>query len=48
MMRTHLRDELDLLRRVEALDDEELERANQRGHEASFIRGARTAAPVEA
>ena len=40
MMRTHLRDELDLLRRIGALDDEELERANQRGHEASFIRSA--------
>jgi adenosine deaminase len=48
MMRTHLRDELDLLRRVEALDEEELERANQRGHDASFIRRARTAARVEA
>jgi adenosine deaminase len=40
MMRTHLRDELDLLRRIGALDDEELDRANQRGHEASFIRSA--------
>jgi len=40
MMRTHLRDELDLLRRIGALDDDELERANQRGHEASFIRSA--------
>jgi len=40
MMRTHLRDELDLLRRIGALDDEELDRANQRGHDASFIRGA--------
>jgi len=39
MMRTHLRDELDLLRRIGALDDEELERANQRGHDASFIGG---------
>jgi adenosine deaminase len=48
MMRTHLRDELDLLRRVGALDDEELTRANQRGHEASFIRRARTSARVEA
>jgi hypothetical protein len=48
MMRTHLRDELDLLRRVEALDEEELERANQRGHDASFIRRARTATSVEA
>jgi adenosine deaminase len=40
MMRTHLRDELELLRRIGALDDEELDRANQRGHEASFIRRA--------
>jgi adenosine deaminase len=47
MMRTHLRDELDLLRRVEALDEEELARANQRGHDASFIRRARTPASVE-
>jgi adenosine deaminase len=40
MMRTHLRDELDLLRRIGALDDEELAEANRRGHEASFVRGA--------
>jgi adenosine deaminase len=40
MMRTHLRDELDLLQRIGALDDEELERANQRGHDASFVRNA--------
>jgi adenosine deaminase len=38
MMRTHLRDELDLLRRIGALDDEELAEANRRGHEASFVR----------
>src|SRR5256714_1275573 len=37
MMRTHLRDELDLLRRIGALDEEELARARERGHEASFI-----------
>jgi adenosine deaminase len=48
MMRTHLRDELDLLRRVEALDEEELARANQRGHEASFIRSAPVATAVDA
>src|SRR5438067_1864688 len=41
MMRTHLRDELDLLRRIGALDEEELADANRRGHEASFVRGAR-------
>src|SRR5881227_2011213 len=38
MMHTHLRDELDLLRRIGALDDEELAEANRRGHEASFVR----------
>src|SRR4249920_2684058 len=37
MMRTHLRDELELLRRIGALDDDELTEANERGHEASFI-----------
>ncbi len=37
MMRTHLRDELELLRRIGALDEEELTAANERGHEASFI-----------
>jgi adenosine deaminase len=38
MMRTHLRDELELLLRIDALDEEELAEANRRGHEASFIR----------
>jgi adenosine deaminase len=38
MMRTHLRDELELLRRIGALDDDELRVANARGHEASFLR----------
>jgi adenosine deaminase len=38
MMRTHLRDELELLERIGALTLEELEAANRRGHEASFIR----------
>ena len=37
MMRTHLRDELDLLRRIGALDGEELAEANARGHEAGFV-----------
>ena len=37
MMRTHLRDELDLLRRIGALDGDELAQANARGHEASFV-----------
>ena len=39
MMRTHLRDEFDLLLRIGALDEDELAEANRRGHEASFIRG---------
>ncbi len=37
MMRTHLRDELELLQRIGALSAEELAEANRRGHEASFI-----------
>jgi len=39
MMRTHLRDELDLLMRIGALTRAELDEANARGHEASFVRG---------
>jgi adenosine deaminase len=39
MMRTHLRDELDLLVRIGALDEEELAEANRRGHHASFLGG---------
>jgi adenosine deaminase len=39
MMRTHLRDELELLKRIGALDEEELVEANRRGHEATFLRG---------
>src|SRR6186997_713703 len=39
MMRTHLRDELDLLVRIGALNEHELDEANRRGHEASFVRG---------
>ena len=38
MMRTHLRDELELLERIGALSAEELAAANRRGHEASFIK----------
>jgi adenosine deaminase len=38
MMRTHLRDELELLLRIGALDEDELHEANTRGHEASFVR----------
>jgi adenosine deaminase len=41
MMRTHLRDELNLLLRIGALDDQELDEANRRGHDASFVRGAK-------
>jgi adenosine deaminase len=37
MMRTHLRDELELLRRIGALDEEELGEANARGHQSSFV-----------
>src|SRR5438477_4188509 len=38
MMRTHLRDEFELLLSIGALDAEELREANARGHEASFVR----------
>jgi adenosine deaminase len=37
MMRTHLRDELELLERIGALDRDELTEANRQGHDASFI-----------
>ena len=37
MMGTHLRDELELLERIGALDSGELREANARGHAASFI-----------
>ena len=37
MMRTHLRDEFELLHRIGALDVDALERANERGHAASFV-----------
>jgi adenosine deaminase len=37
MMRTHLRDELELLLKIGAADEEELRAANARGHEASFV-----------
>jgi len=46
MMRTHLRDEFDLLLRTGALTQDELEEANLRGHEASFVRGGFRAARV--
>ena len=38
MMRTHLRDEFELLLRLNALGERELDEANARGHEVSFIR----------
>ena len=37
MMRTHLRDEFDLLHRIGALSESELEEANARGHAAAFV-----------
>jgi adenosine deaminase len=40
MMRTHLRDEFELLLRIGALDEEELREANARGHAAAFRRRA--------
>src|SRR5436309_11935865 len=40
MMRTHLKDELELLRRIGALDEDQLGQANRRGHESSFVHGA--------
>jgi adenosine deaminase len=47
MMRTHLRDELELLERIGALDEDELAEANRRGHAASFVHAeaARSASP---
>jgi adenosine deaminase len=36
MMRTHLRDEFELLLRIGALDDDEAQAANERGHAAAF------------
>jgi adenosine deaminase len=44
MMRTHLRDEFELLERIGALDGAELAEANRRGHEASFV-GAQPVLP---
>jgi adenosine deaminase len=46
MMRTHLRDEFDLLLRIGALTQDELDDADARGHEASFVRGGFRAARV--
>ncbi len=44
MMRTHLRDEFELLLRIGALGEDEIAEANARGHEASFVRGRRVTA----
>jgi adenosine deaminase len=44
MMHTHLRDEFELLLRICAFDESELEEANARGHEVSFLRGERVTA----
>jgi adenosine deaminase len=41
MMRTHLRDEFELLLRLGALDDAEAQEANARGHDSAFHRGGR-------
>jgi adenosine deaminase len=46
MMHTHLRDEFELLRRIGALEEDELTEANRRGHEASFIDAQRVAPRV--
>src|SRR5881628_368552 len=45
MMRTHLRDEFELLLRIGALDEAGLQAANERGHEAAFV-GRRARAAV--
>ena len=37
MMRTHLRDEFELLLRIGALDEDRLAEANRRGHEVTFV-----------
>jgi adenosine deaminase len=37
MMRTHLRDEFELLLRIGALEEQELSEANARGHDVSFV-----------
>src|SRR5919201_306240 len=46
MMRTHLRDEFELLTRIEALVDDELRAANARGHAATFVGGDRVLRPA--
>ncbi|MCW2976664.1 MAG: hypothetical protein JWM06_1945 [Actinomycetia bacterium] len=46
MMHTHLRDEFELLLRIGALTQNELDEATVRSHEASFVRGGFRAARV--
>jgi adenosine deaminase len=46
MMRTHLRDEFELLERIGALDAAEISEANARAHAASFVGGPRVARPA--
>jgi adenosine deaminase len=46
MMRTHLRDEFELLLKIGAVDEEQLGEANRRGHEASFV-GSRATFPSD-
>ena len=41
MMRTHLRDEFELLLRIGALDKQEAREANARAHESAFARSLR-------
>jgi adenosine deaminase len=38
MMRTHLRDEFELLLRIGAIDESGLSEANRRGHDATFVK----------
>ena len=38
MMQTHLRDELALLLRIGALERDEVDAVNARGHAAAFVR----------
>jgi adenosine deaminase len=42
MMRTHLRDEFELLLRIGAIDESQLREANERGHKASFVQTSTT------
>src|SRR6185436_9855809 len=46
MMRTHLRDEFELLLRIGALDETRLREANARGHEAAFAATRRSSASL--